>query len=294
MIHTLLQKISPDAPVLIAGPTASGKSALALALAESQGGTVINADASQVYACWRILTARPSAQEEARAAHALYGHLAYDSDYSVGHWLREVENILATGTRPIIIGGTGLYFTAITEGLSDIPTTPPNIRDQADALTLDVLRGGVAKTTLAGLDQANRARVQRAWEVERATGRPLHEWQAQKSKPLLSGTDLVKIVMDAPKDWLTPRIEARFSSMLHTGALDEVAAMEDRYDPALPAFRAIGVDQCRAVLNGDLDKDAAAQAASIATRQYAKRQRTWFRARMSDWKWVPASDLQSP
>ncbi|MEO9896460.1 MAG: tRNA (adenosine(37)-N6)-dimethylallyltransferase MiaA [Paracoccaceae bacterium] len=294
MIHTLLQKISPDAPVLIAGPTASGKSALALALAESQGGTVINADASQVYACWRILTARPSAQEEARAPHALYGHLAYDSDYSVGHWLREVENILATSARPIIIGGTGLYFTAITEGLSNIPTTPPDIRDQADGLTLDALRGGVAKTTLAGLDQANRARVQRAWEVERATGRPLHEWQAQKSKPLLSGTDLVKIVMDAPKDWLTPRIEARFSSMLHTGALDEVAAMEDRYDPALPAFRAIGVDQCRAVLNGELDKDAAAQAASIATRQYAKRQRTWFRARMSDWKWVPASDLQSP
>ncbi|MEP3638973.1 MAG: tRNA (adenosine(37)-N6)-dimethylallyltransferase MiaA [Paracoccaceae bacterium] len=292
MIHTLLQKISPDAPVLIAGPTASGKSALALALAESQSGTVINADASQVYACWRILSARPSVEEEARAPHALYGHVAYDSEYSVGHWLRDVERVLETGTRPIIVGGTGLYFSAITEGLSNIPSVSSEIRDQADALNLEALRDGVSKTTLDGLDQANRARVQRAWEVEHATGRPLHEWQSNKSKPLLSGDHLVKIVMDAPKDWLNPRIETRFSSMLDQGALEEVAQMEDQYNPALPAFRAIGVDQCRAVLNGQLKKDAAAEAASIATRQYAKRQRTWFRARMPDWEWVTASELR--
>ncbi|MEP6021077.1 MAG: tRNA (adenosine(37)-N6)-dimethylallyltransferase MiaA [Paracoccaceae bacterium] len=292
MIHTLLQKISPDAPVLIAGPTASGKSALALALAESQGGTVINADASQVYACWRILSARPSVEEEARAPHALYGHVAYDSEYSVGHWLRDVERVLETGTRPIIVGGTGLYFSAITEGLSNIPSVSSEIRDRADGLTLDALRDGVSKTTLDGLDQANRARVQRAWEVEHATGRPLHEWQSNKSKPLLSGDHLVKIVMDAPKDWLNPRIQTRFSSMLDLGALEEVAQMEDQYNPALPAFRAIGVDQCRAVLNGQLKKDAAAEAASIATRQYAKRQRTWFRARMPDWEWVTASELR--
>ncbi|MEP3844987.1 MAG: tRNA (adenosine(37)-N6)-dimethylallyltransferase MiaA [Paracoccaceae bacterium] len=292
MIHTLLQKISPDAPVLIAGPTASGKSALALALAESQGGTVINADASQVYACWRILSARPSVEEEARAPHALYGHVAYDSEYSVGHWLRDVGTVLDSGTRPIIVGGTGLYFSAITEGLSNIPSVSSEIRDRADGLTLEALRDGVSKTTLDGLDQANRARVQRAWEVEHATGRPLHEWQSNKSKPLLSGDHLVKIVMDAPKDWLNPRIETRFSSMLDQGALEEVAQMEDRHNPALPAFRAIGVDQCRAVLNGQLKKDAAAEAASIATRQYAKRQRTWFRARMPDWEWVTASELR--
>ena len=292
MIHTLLQKISSDAPVMIAGPTASGKSALALALAESQGGTVINADASQVYACWRVLSARPSVEEEARASHALYGHVAYDAEYSVGHWLHDVAHILESGTRPIIVGGTGLYFSAITEGLSNIPSVSPEIRDRADGLTLEALRDGVSKTTLDGLDQANRARVQRAWEVEHATGRPLHEWQSNKSKPLLSGDHLVKIAMDAPKDWLNPRIETRFSSMLDQGALDEVAKMEDRYNPALPAFRAIGVDQCRAVLNGELDKDAAAEAASIATRQYAKRQRTWFRARMPDWEWVTASELR--
>ena len=292
MIHTLLQKISPDAPVMIAGPTASGKSALALALAESQGGTIVNADASQVYACWRVLTARPSAAEEARAPHALYGHLAYNAEYSVGHWLREVKDVLDKGSRPIIGGGTGLYFSAITDGLSDIPSSPPYIRIQADKLTLEALRDGIAKATLHGLDQANRARVQRAWEVETATGRPLHEWQANKSKPLLSGSNLAKIVMDAPKEWLNTRIERRFSSMLNDGALDEVAEMEKRYDAALPAFRAIGVDQCRAVLNGALSKEAAAEAASIATRQYAKRQRTWFRARMQEWDWVTASELR--
>ncbi len=291
MIQTLLQKIAPQAPVLIAGPTASGKSALALALAETQGGTVINADASQVYDCWRVITARPSVAEVARAPHALYGHQHYDAEYSVGHWVREVQLLLETGTRPIIVGGTGLYFSALTEGLSDIPSVPSDIRATADDMSLEDLSKGVHPDTLARLDADNRMRVQRAWEVETATGHPLHVWQSRKSEPLLKPDSVTGLVMDAPKDWLTPRIEKRFSLMMDAGALDEVSAMEPRFDPNLPAFRAIGVKECRAVLQNKLSKPDAIEAASIATRQYAKRQRTWFRSRMHNWRWISAPDM---
>ncbi|MEL7092026.1 MAG: tRNA (adenosine(37)-N6)-dimethylallyltransferase MiaA [Pseudomonadota bacterium] len=290
LIATLLAGLDPDLPVLIAGPTASGKSALALAIAEAQGGTIVNADASQVYDCWRVLTARPSADEEARAPHALYGHVAYDALYSTGHWLREVTPLL-TATRPIIVGGTGLYFSALTEGLADIPATPPETRAQADAMPMDTLLAALDAETASRIDTANRARVQRAWEVQHATGRPLAAWQDATPPPLLAPGTFHGIVMDSPKDWLTPRIAARFDAMLRSGALDEARAMADRFDPALPSCRAIGAREAMALIHGDMTHDDAVASATIATRQYAKRQRTWFRARLGHWRWIASADL---
>ncbi|THH39189.1 tRNA (adenosine(37)-N6)-dimethylallyltransferase MiaA [Aliishimia ponticola] len=287
----ILEQISPERPVLIAGPTASGKSALALAIAERQGGVIVNADASQVYDCWRVISARPSAAEEARAPHALYGHVPYDAPYSTGHWLREVAPFLQGAERPIIVGGTGLYFAALTEGLSDIPATPPELRLAADALPLAELLAALDPDTRSRIDTANRARVQRAWEVQRATGRGLAAWQDDTAPPLLPLSQAQPIVVEAPKAWLTPRIEARFGQMLEAGALDEIRAMAPQYDPALPAFRAIGVPELMAVLEGRMTLEAAQEAATIATRQYAKRQRTWFRKRCRDWRPVLASSL---
>lgn len=290
MIDALLADISPERPVLIAGPTASGKSALALAIAERGGGVIVNADASQVYDCWRVITARPSPQEEARAPHHLYGHVPYDAPYSTGHWLREVAQSLK-GARPIIVGGTGLYFAALTEGFADIPPVPAPIRAQADAMTIDEMRAALDPETLSRIDTANRARVQRAWEVQAGTGRGLAAWQDETAPPLLAPAAFTGIVLDSPKAWLTPRIEARFDAMLRGGALEEARAMQDRFDPALPSCRAIGVAEAMGVITGKMRHEQAVESATIATRQYAKRQRTWFRARMGDWQWVAAPTL---
>ncbi|MFC3615987.1 tRNA (adenosine(37)-N6)-dimethylallyltransferase MiaA [Lutimaribacter marinistellae] len=278
-----LPEIPADRPVLIAGPTASGKSDLALAIAEKWGGVVVNADASQVYDCWRVITARPTEKDEARAEHLLYGHVPYDMAYSAGHWLRAVKPLLRGPQRPIIVGGTGLYFSALTEGMVDIPPTPPHVRAEADMLDLEALLAGIDGRTLGRIDQRNRARVQRAWEVQLATGRSLADWQDETPPPELSLSACVPLVFDVDKNWLNTRITARFDRMLQGGALDEVAAMRDRYDPALPSCRAIGVPELMAHLNGTLTLAEAREKATIATRQFAKRQRTWFRARMRAW-----------
>lgn len=270
-------------PVLIAGPTASGKSALALEITQDQGGVIVNADASQVYECWRVITARPSAEEEAAAPHLLYGHITATQPYSTGHWLREVADILKTGQRVIITGGTGLYFKALTEGLADIPATPEEVRHQADGMDLDHLLAGIDVQTAAGIDTANRARVQRAWEVQQATGRGLAHWQAQTGAPLLPAAQARRIVFDVERDWLNARIARRFDQMIAQGALEEVRRVAPAYDPALPAHRAIGVPELMAHLEGDLTLDQARDRAVIATRQFAKRQRTWMRSKMADW-----------
>ncbi len=284
----LRHTIPPDRPVLIAGPTASGKSALALELAETQGGVIVNADALQVYGCWRILTARPSAAEEARAPHRLYGHVGRDQPYSVGHWLREVAAILAQGARPIIVGGTGLYFSALTEGLAEIPPTPPEIRAEADALRAErgiaALRAALDPATAARIDLANPARIQRAWEVLRATGRGLAAWQADTGAPLLPLSRVTALVLAAPPDWLGPRIDRRFDAMIAAGALDEVRAEWPFWDAGRPSARAIGAPELVAHLQGALSLPDAVAAAKTATRQYAKRQRTWFRNRLKDWQ----------
>ncbi len=284
-----LPLIPQDKPVLIAGPTASGKSALALQIADTFGGVIVNADASQVYDCWRVISARPSPEEEARAPHLLYGHVSYDQEYSTGHWLREVVPLLSGNQRPIIVGGTGLYFAALTEGMAEIPPTPADVRHRADQMDVADLTAGVDPDTLARLDASNRARVQRAWEVQQTTGRSLAAWQADTPPPVLQARDAVPIVFDVDKQWLLDRITRRFDLMLENGALSEVEAMRDRFNPSLPACKAIGVPELMAYLDGRMTLAQARERATISTRQFAKRQRTWFRARMKSWNHIVLS-----
>ncbi|WP_438975182.1 tRNA (adenosine(37)-N6)-dimethylallyltransferase MiaA [Roseicyclus sp.] len=283
-----LNTIPADRPVLIAGPTASGKSALALRIAQAQGGIIVNADALQVYKNWCVLTARPDAADLAAAPHRLYGHVAWDAAYSVGHWLREVAALMA-GPRLIIVGGTGLYFRALTEGLADIPATPAAIRTKADALSLTEMIATLDPATAKGIDLNNRARVQRAWEVLQATGRGLAAWQADTPAPLLPLASCTALRMDAPVEWLNTRIARRFDMMLDRGALAEAEANWPRWNPNLPAMKAIGAQELISHLHGELTLAQARDAAIIASRQYAKRQRTWFRARMGDWRGIDPS-----
>jgi tRNA dimethylallyltransferase len=282
-------------PVLIAGPTASGKSALALRIAERDGGVVINADAAQVYGCWSVLTARPGTEDLARAPHLLYGHVPGATRYSVGAWLRDLAPILReTPHRPIIVGGTGLYLTALTEGLTDIPEIPAALRARSQALVdagaLESLRADLAREdpeTHARLDLANPVRVQRAWEVLRATGRGLADWHRAETRPLLDPEACVRIVLAPEKSELNARIARRFDTMIDQGALDEAKAFAALgLDPALPASRVLGAPDLLAHLRGALTRDAAIAAAVTGTRQFAKRQRGWFRGRMAEWTWV--------
>ncbi len=274
--------------MLIAGPTASGKSELALRLAERDGGIIVNADASQVFANWRVLTARPDAADLARAPHALYGHLPHDADYSVGHWLREVAPLLKGPERVIVTGGTGLYFTALTEGLAEIPPTPPELREKADARRaregLEGLLAELDAPTRARIDTRNPMRVQRAWEVLHATGRGLAAWQAETPPPLLPLGEAAPIVLRPEAAWLNARIERRFDAMLRGGALEEARANLPLWDPALLSMKAIGAQELIAHLEGRMSLAEAREAAVIATRQFAKRQRTWFRNRMAGWR----------
>jgi tRNA dimethylallyltransferase len=282
-----LDRIGRDLPVLVAGPTASGKSALAMAIAERLGGVIVNADALQVYGNWRVLTARPDAGDEARVPHRLYGHVAPDAEWSVGHWLRAVAPLLAGPDRPIIVGGTGLYLSALTGGLAEVPPVPPDVRAEADAR---MAAGGIAAllaeidpATAARIDRQNPARVQRAWEVLRATGRGLADWQAETAAPLLPAGQAHRLRVEVPPAVLAERIARRFDAMLAAGALDEVRANLPGWDPRRPASRAIGAADLVAHLRGEVPLDVARARAIVSTRQYAKRQRTWFRARMADW-----------
>lgn len=287
----IVSAIAPDRPVLIAGPTASGKSGLALEIAERQGGLIINADALQVFDAWPILTAQPDRNDRARAPHALYGHVPFDASYSAGDWLRDLVPLLSGPDRPIIVGGTGLYFMALTEGLAPIPPTPPEIRAEGDSLNLETLIGHLDPRTRDRLDLNNRARVQRAWEVQRSTGRGITEWQDETPPPALPLSQTTALVLHAPPDWLTPRIASRFEAMLGAGAIDEARAMRDRWDPAHQSSRAIGAAELIAHIDGERALDDVRERITIATRQYAKRQRTFFRARMGDWQWMDAADL---
>ncbi|WP_138934007.1 tRNA (adenosine(37)-N6)-dimethylallyltransferase MiaA [Roseovarius arcticus] len=280
--------ISEDLPVLIAGPTASGKSALALEIAERFGGRIINADSMQVYAGWRVLTARPTQADEARAPHALYGHVPQDAEYSVGQWLRDVAPLLTHGPRPIIVGGTGLYFTALTEGLAEIPPTPPHVRAEGDGLRnagkLDQMTDTLDAATRTRIDLQNPMRVQRAWEVQRTTGRGLADWQDSTPPPLLPLAGCHALLLDAQREWLNARIARRLDAMIEAGALDEVRAQIDSGRMERPSAKAIGAPELAAYLRSEMPLQDATDAATIATRQFAKRQRTWFRARMNGWQ----------
>ena len=273
--------------MLIAGPTASGKSALAQRIVAGHGGVIINADALQVYGCWRVLTARPTPAEEAALPHRLYGTVGRRAPWSAGHWLRAVAEVLAEGLRPVIVGGTGLYFSALTEGLAEVPATPPELRAAAGrrlgTLGLAALAAELDPATAARIDLRNPARVLRAWEVLHATGRGLADWQADTGAPLVPLARAAALVVRPDPDRLGRRIDARFDAMMAAGALDEVRAALDDWDPALPSSRAIGAAELVAHLRGEMPLGQAVAAAKLATRQYAKRQRTWFRNRMRAW-----------
>lgn len=289
-------------PVILAGPTASGKSGLALRIAERDGGCVINADALQVYGCWRVLTARPDAGDVTHAPHLLYGHVACTRRYSVGAWLRDVSAALddarARGLRPVIVGGTGLYLSALTEGLADVPPIGPAWRVASQAL-IDSDRLGLMLAylqredpeTLARLDRRNPMRVQRAWEVLRATGRGLAAWQRLPQPALLPRAEADCVVLEMEKSLLTSRIAARLRQMLEDGALEECAAFRAAgHDPALPSARALGRAELTAHLDGALGLEEATALAITATRRFAKRQRTWFRSRMAGWRRIDAGE----
>lgn len=285
--------------VLIAGPTASGKSALALRLARDYGGAVINADAMQVYRELRILSARPEVSEEAQAPHYLYGFVSAFEPFSVGRWLEAAEAALAEvrdqDLIPIITGGTGLYFAALLNGLSPIPDIHASIRVEARQ-KLSTLGNERFHAELAARDPVMGARLNagdsqrlvRAWEVIEATGQSLAEWQMLKGKPVLSG-NLGRYVLKPNRDWLVARIERRFKAMIDGGALDEVRALMT-LSPELPAARALGVPQLMAHLQGRLSLEQAVEQATAQTRQYAKRQMTWFRHQMPDWTVIERSD----
>ena len=283
--------------ILIAGPTASGKSDLAMELAVRRDGIVVNADALQVYSCWRVLTARPSVEDEERVRHLLYGHVNWQVRYSTGDWLREIESVVAChAARPlIIVGGTGLYFSAFENGLAPIPPVPDSVREESKAV---LETGGLARLlsdlerndpgTLSRIDRQNPMRVQRAWEVLRATGRGLASWQEGPAAPVLPASETDRIVLHSNSQWLSNRIEARLRKMVRSGALDECRAVMSHWTPELPSARAHGASDFIAHLNGKCSLEDAMDGAIISTRQYAKRQRTWFRSRMAKWKWVAA------
>ncbi len=281
--------------VLIAGPTASGKTGLAIEIARRVDGIIINADALQVYAKWRVLTARPSDEELAQAPHVLYGHVAEQQDYSVGAWIRDVSEIIDnTNKTPIIIGGTGLYFGALLNGLSEIPPIPPAIRDTGNARRE---RDGAAwfrshlqqfdPESLAKLDQNNPARLQRAWEVLEATGKGLAYWHARPTTPLVPHEETTTILLNWQVNDLNSRINARFDAMMNSGAIEECeAARAAGFAPALPANRAIGAREIIDALDGKITMQEAVKKAKTLTHQYAKRQRTWFRSKMQNWQQV--------
>ncbi|WP_299909271.1 tRNA (adenosine(37)-N6)-dimethylallyltransferase MiaA [uncultured Paracoccus sp.] len=285
-----LTTIPRDRHLLIAGPTASGKSALAMQVARAQGGLIVNADALQVWSCWRVLTARPSAAEEAALPHALYGHVAPGRSYSVGDWLTDVAAL--SGQRLIVVGGTGLYLTALTEGLAYVPPTPPEIRAEGDRRLkepegLGRMVADLDPDTRGKIDVLNPARVQRAWEVLENTGRGLADWQADTPPPLIGPYQATRVVLMADRDWLAGRIARRFDLMLDQGALDEARAALPDWQSAAQWARAIGAPELIAHLRGELTLDEARERAVIATRQYAKSQRIWFRSRMKAWQPLP-------
>jgi tRNA dimethylallyltransferase len=284
--------------VLIAGPTASGKSALALALAEATGGVVINTDSMQVYRDLRVLTARPTPEEEARVPHRLYGTCDAAVNCSAGSWIADAAAALAearaTGQLPIFIGGTGLYFKALTRGLSAVPPIPAEVRDDVRAR---MEREGVealhARLMLrdpvsgAKLKPRDSARVARALEVIEATGRALPDWHRDNLPPLLDPEDVTAVFLAPDRKELYARINARFETMVAAGALDEVAALAARkLDPLLPAMKAHGVPALMRYLAGEITRDEAVDIGQIDTRHYAKRQFTWFRHQLPEFAWV--------
>lgn len=284
--------------ILIAGPTASGKSALAISLAQKLGGAVINADSMQVYEDLYIITARPTAAEAALVPHFLFGHASASVNYSAGHWISDVQKTLGEvrqrGLVPIIAGGTGLYFKAMLEGLSDIPGVPGDIRARIRGEALGeetpVLHARLTECdplTAQRLKPNDRQRILRALEVFAATGLSITSFHAQRGTPLLEPTHCLCIFLAPSRAELYARIDQRFDSMIAQGAIEEVKALAARrLDPALPAMRAHGVPGLLAWLKGEMTLDEAIIKGKADTRHYSKRQFTWFRHQMPGFEWL--------
>ncbi|TMJ37762.1 MAG: tRNA (adenosine(37)-N6)-dimethylallyltransferase MiaA [Alphaproteobacteria bacterium] len=278
--------------VLIAGPTASGKSALAIALAHERNGVIINADAMQVYRELRILTARPSDEDEGQVPHRLYGHVAGASAYSVARWLAdaaaEIEAVWRSGGVPVIVGGTGLYFKALEQGLADIPLISPDITAKWRLAKGD-LHAELTKRdqgAAARLNPNDRQRIIRALEVFEGTGKPLDHWQrAAQSAAVLAGVEIERIFLNPERRILHARANERFARMVKEGGIEEVKALLALgLDAKLPVMKAIGVKQLAAWLSGWRGLDEAIAAGQTATRQYIKRQLTWWRHQMPGWE----------
>jgi tRNA dimethylallyltransferase len=284
--------------VLIAGPTASGKSALALDLAQKTGGIVINTDSMQVYRDLRIITARPTMEEEARVPHRLYGHVDASINFSAGAWISEAAKVLdearAQRKLPIFVGGSGLYFRALTRGLSAIPPIPAEIREGVRARLerdgVEALHAELARrdpVSAERLKPRDRTRIARALEVIEATGRALPDWHREGLPPLLPSGEFSALFLSPEREALYARIDARFDAMLAGGAIEEVAALAERQlDPLLPAMKAHGVPVLIRLIRGEVTRAGAAEFGRTETRQYAKRQFTWFRHQLPEFEWV--------
>ncbi|MGL4395254.1 MAG: tRNA (adenosine(37)-N6)-dimethylallyltransferase MiaA [Hyphomicrobium sp.] len=291
-------------PILIAGPTASGKSALALALAERFDGLIINADSMQVYRELVILSARPSAADEARAPHVLYGHVPAAESYSAARFVSEARGALANAARagrvPIIVGGTGLYFKALTEGLSPIPEIDADIRAhwrgeaaRLGAVALHAHLSAIDPSTAAGLNPNDSQRIVRALEVLASTGRPLRSWQDEPGDVVLQPEACTALVISDTRERLTERADLRFDAMMAAGALEEARAIEALgLDAELPAMRALGLRPLIAAVRGQLPLSDAIAAGKAETRSYIKRQQTWAKRYMISWKSIKTQDME--
>ena len=288
---------------LIAGPTASGKSALALRLAAATGAEIVNADSMQLYADLRVVTARPSPDEEARAPHHLFGAVDAADGWAVGRWLRAATAVLgeiaARGRPAIVVGGTGLYFRALTRGLAEIPKVPAEVRRSAEAeyeaMGEDAFRARLAAPDPAAAQRiapGDRQRLVRAWEVFAATAAPLSDWQSTGEPALTPGTWRA-VALEPPRAALYARCDARLAAMVEAGALEEVRTLAARnLDPALPIMKAVGVREFSAQLRGEMTLAEALAAAQRETRRYAKRQTTWMRGQMAEWPRLPETDAE--
>ena len=288
--------------ILIAGPTASGKSALGLAVAQRYGGEIVNADSMQVYRALRVLTARPSADDEQVVPHHLYGVLEGDEACSAGKWSRMaleiIRGIEARGRVPVILGGTGLYFRALTEGLSPIPPVPDDVRQAVRAEVAEAGDNAHALLVEADPDLAavirptDKQRIARGIEVARGTPKPLSQWHKEPPNPLLTG-NLAKIVLAPDRDWLRARCDKRFELMLEQGALEEVRALAaEGLDASLPLMKALGLRPLADYVSGKIELSEAIAKGQAETRAYAKRQETWFRTQMIAWNRFSAQDSE--
>lgn len=285
--------------LLIAGPTASGKTAYAIERAQADGALIVNTDSMQVYDVLNVLTARPSAEELAQAEHKLFGHVNPAVRYSTGAWLDDVAPLVndaaQSGRMLIFVGGTGLYFDALINGFAQIPEIPQEVIQEVEAL-IQPMDEAERAAYMADKDPKMAARLQapdpqrvaRAISVMEATNRSLADWQDDDNAPsLLEGWAVEKVVLNPERELLRNRIAKRFELMMAGAAMDEVKALLAlNLDPSLPAMRAIGVPELKAVLQAEMELEEATEKAITATRQYAKRQRTWFRNRMKDWRWM--------